>query len=147
MQKYLSLFEKVIVVSLTIMMAIVLFFATVDLGYILIKDVIDSTPFLLSVNELLEVFGLFMLVLIGIELLETMKTYIIENVIRVRVVFMVALIAIARKVIILDVKELPGLTLIGIAAIIAALSVGYYFIRGMQNKVSKHARLEEDDIA
>jgi len=41
----------------------------------------------------------------------------------------VAIIAIARKVIILDVKDLSGLALLGIAAIILALSIGYYLIK------------------
>jgi uncharacterized membrane protein (DUF373 family) len=38
------------------------------------------------------------------------------------------MIAIARKVIILDVKILPSLTLIGIGAIIVALSAGHYLL-------------------
>lgn len=84
---------------------------------------------LLSVNELLEVFGLFLLVLIGLELLETIKTYLVEHLIRVEVVFMVALIAMARKVIILDISEHPSLTLFGIGLIIIALAVGYFLIR------------------
>jgi len=46
----------------------------------------------------------------------------------VEVVFAMALIAVARKVIILDVKELDSLVLIGIAAIVLALSVGYYYV-------------------
>lgn len=52
----------------------------------------------------------------------------------------VAIIAIARKVIILDVKDLSGLALVGIAAIILALSIGYYLIRkkGERLKDSPH---------
>jgi len=42
---------------------------------------------------------------------------------------MAALIAIGRKVIILDPKDLAGPTLVGIAAVIFALLFGYYFIR------------------
>ncbi len=47
-----------------------------------------------------EIFGFFMLILIGIELLETIRAYLVENVVHVEVVIEVALIAIARKVII-----------------------------------------------
>ncbi|MEI6705187.1 MAG: phosphate-starvation-inducible PsiE family protein, partial [Deltaproteobacteria bacterium] len=43
-------------------------------------------------------------------------------------VMAVAIIAISRKVVILDVKDLSGLALVGIAAIILALSIGYYLI-------------------
>jgi uncharacterized membrane protein (DUF373 family) len=130
MNKYLRNFEKFITVSLIIMMAVVILLATVELGWIIIKDIITPPIFLLEINELLDIFGLFLLILIGIELLETIKTYLSERVIRVEVVIIVALIAISRKVIILDVKELSSLTLIGIAAIILALSAGYYLLKG-----------------
>lgn len=58
-----------------------------------------------------------------------MKTYLSKNVNHVEVVIAVAMIAIFRKVIILDVKDLSGLSLIGIAAIILALTVGYFLIK------------------
>jgi len=91
---------------------------------------------LLDINELLEIFSLFMLVIIGIELLETIvKTYLSEPVNNVEVVIAVAMIAIFRKVIILDVKDLSGLSLIGIAAIILALAVGYYIIEKETNSL------------
>jgi uncharacterized membrane protein (DUF373 family) len=87
-------------------------------------------PYLLfDVNRLLEIFGMFLLVLIGIELLESIRTYLDHKLIRVEVVMTVALIAIARKVIILDVKELDGLKLIGIGVIIIALAGGYVYIK------------------
>jgi uncharacterized membrane protein (DUF373 family) len=70
------------------------------------------------------------LVLIGIELLETkVKTHQSRSIDRVKIVMAVAIIAIARKVIILDMKELPGVAVLGIAAIILALSIGYYLIK------------------
>ena len=46
-----------------------------------------------------------------------------------------ALIAVARKVIVLDTKELPSLTLLGIAALIVALAIAFY--------LEKHARRME----
>jgi len=130
MDKYLRNFEKFITVSLIIMMAVVILLATIELGWIIINDIITPPVLLLDINEMLDIFGLFLLVLIGIELLETIKAYLSQRVIRVEVVIIVALIAIARKVIILDIKELSSLTLIGIAAIILALSAGYYLLKG-----------------
>jgi uncharacterized membrane protein (DUF373 family) len=130
MFEYLKKFKRAIIISLTVMMALVLLLSTIELGWLIIKDIITPPVFLLEINELLEIFGLFMLVIIGIELLETiMKTYLAEGVDHVQVVMAVAIIAITRKVIILDVKELPSLTLIGIGVIIFALSAGYYLVR------------------
>ena len=126
----LKKYEKFIIQALMIMMAIVLGLATVDLGWLIIKDMIDSPMFLLSVDQLLDIFGLFMLVIIGIELLETiMKTYITQDQPHYEVVLSVAIIAIARKVIILDLKEVDSLILIGIASIIIALTGGYFLMK------------------
>jgi uncharacterized membrane protein (DUF373 family) len=72
---------------------------------------------------------MFLLVLIGIELLEIVKIYLVQKTVHVEVVFTVAMIAIARKVVILDIEEIPSLTLIGIGAIIVALAVGYYLLK------------------
>lgn len=129
MLSYLKKFEKIIVTALIVMMGLVILLATIELGWVIIKDIMTPPYFLLEIQELLDIFGLFLLVLIGIELIYTLKTYLTENEIHVEVVFIVALIAIARKVIILDVKEVSSLTLLGIAAIIIALSVGYSLIK------------------
>lgn len=123
-------FEKMIIFSLLVMMVLVLFLSTLDLAWIIIKDIITPPVFLLDIDELLEIFGLVMLVLIGIELMQTMaKTYLSQSVDHAQIVMAVAIIAIARKVIILDVKDLSGAALLGIAAIILALSIGYYLIK------------------
>ncbi len=71
---------------------------------------------------------MFLLVLLGLELLETIKAYLIEHAIHVEIVMVVALIAISRKVIILDIKVVDAATLIAIGGILLALSLGYYLI-------------------
>ena len=134
MLPFLKKFEGFIVTCLIVMMVVVILLATLELGWLIAKDVVTPPVLLLEIEELLDIFGLFLLVLIGIELVGTLKTYLTENEIHVEVVFMVALIAIGRKVIILDVKELSSLTLIGIAAIIISLSVGYYFFKRVARK-------------
>lgn len=122
--------ERFLIQSLMVMMGLVLALATIDLGWTIIKDLSAPPHIVLSVNQLLELFGLFMIVIIGIELLETiMKTYLSQGTPHYEVVLSVAIIAIARKVIILDVKETSSQSLIGIAAIIIALTVGYYFMK------------------
>ncbi len=129
MLKFLKKFERLIVIALIVMMAATILLATIELAWLIIKDVITPPVILLEIHELLDIFGLFLLVLLGIELVSTLKTYLTENEIHVEVVFAVALIAIGRKVIILDVKELSSLSLIGIAAIIISLSVGYFLVK------------------
>ncbi len=129
----LKKYEEIMIQALMVMMAFVLGLATIDLGWLIIKDIIKPPYFLLSVDQLLEIFGLFMLVLIGIEILVSiMKTYITQDQPHYEVVLSVAIIAIARKVIILDVKETDSLSLLGFAAIVVALTVGYYLMKKSQ---------------
>lgn len=127
MFELLMKFKRILIVVIIILLAIVLVLAAIELVYVIIKDITSPPIFLLELDELLEIFGVFMLVIIGIELLESItKTYLKEGVDHVKVVLAVAMIAIARKVIILDIKEVSSLTMLGIAAIILALSIGYY---------------------
>jgi hypothetical protein len=70
-----------------------------------------------------------LLVLIGIELLDTIKVYFKKHDIHVEVVMLVALIAIARKIILLDFDKYSGIEVLGIASIVIALALGYYLIK------------------
>ena len=129
MQAFLKKFEYVIVLSLIAMMVIVVVLTTIELGWIIIRDIITPPIILLEIDELLEIFGFFLLVLIGIELLETIKAYLMTNVVHVEIVLEVALIAIARKVIILDISQYESLTLVGVAALISSVALAFLVIK------------------
>ena len=122
----LKKFERLILYSLISMMALVVLLATVDLGRIIAQDIISPPRFLLEIGQVLDIFGFFLLVLIGVELLDTIKAYLVEGVVHTEIVLEVALIAVARKVIILDVKEISPLALIGIAALVITLAAAYH---------------------
>ncbi len=121
--------ERAIIWSLMVMMTVVVVLATIELAYVIAKDMVTPPVMLLEIGELLEIFGLFLLILIGLELMETMRTYMFTSAIRVQVVFLVALIALARKVIILDLGKYDPLALVGIGVVVIALSVGYFIVR------------------
>lgn len=122
-------YERCIVYMLVGMMMIALFFGTLELGFLLIKELLANPVFLFDIRKLLQIFGFFFMILIGLELIETIKRYASKDHIQVEIVFLVAMIGIARKVIILDFKTMtPGL-LFGIATIIISLSAGYFLIK------------------
>jgi uncharacterized membrane protein (DUF373 family) len=144
MFRILKKYEKFMIQLLMVLMSIVLGLATIDLCWFIIKDIIQPPLLILSVEQLLDIFGLFMLVVIGIELLETlMKTYITQGQPHYEVVLSVAIIAIGRKVIILDLKEVDSASLIGIAAIILALTVGYFLMKKSQSQDRRDSTTEE----
>lgn len=125
----LKQFEKVIIYALIAMMVLVVFISTIELGVLIVKDIIAPPRYWLGIDQLFEIFGFFLLLLIGVELLETIKAYLSEHVVHSEIVLEVALIAIARKVITLNVKDYEPLALIGLAALILTISIAYLFIK------------------
>ena len=126
---YLKKFERVVVGALILMLALVVLLSVVELGWVLIQYLITPPRFILEIKQLLELFGLFLVVLIGIELLETIKKYYTEGRVDLDVIIAVALIALSRKIITVDPKEYDPLSLVGMAAIILALVVGYWIAK------------------
>lgn len=126
---YLEKFEGIITRTLLVLMAGVVLLATVELAWILVQDAFTPPVILLEIHELLELFGLFLLVLIGIELMHSVKTYVVRREFHLETVVTVAIIAVARKVIVLEPKELPEGAILGIAALVLALAVAYNVIR------------------
>lgn len=113
-------------------MAFVLVLSAVEVGIIVISEF--SNPFetngiIIDINGLMEIFGFFLTVLIGFELFETVKLYLKENVFHGEVILLVSLIAVSRKVIVMDYSKEDPLTLIAIAALIAAISFGYHITK------------------
>ena len=129
MDKYIKNFEKFITVILMFLMTFVVLMAVANLAWILIKDAITPPILILDIGELLDIFSMFLLVLIGIELVETLKAYVLQNQIRAEIIIHVAIIALARKIIALDLKDVSSGSLLGVAAIMFALSFTYYVIR------------------
>ncbi len=129
MEKLISNVQKFTVMALAVMLVVVMLLSTIHLGVLIGQEILKPPKWLIPVQGLLEIFGYFLLVLIGVELLETLKAYVRKDVIHVRVVLEVALIAMARKVIIEEPNNVPSLTLFGIAALILALGIAFYFER------------------
>src|SRR5690554_3709929 len=121
--------EKAIIMVLIFLMFLVLITATIDLGLYLFRSIYKAEYFLMDFDALIDVFGAFLLVLIGIELLDTIKVYLRRNLVHVEVVVLVAIIALARKIVVLRLDEYSGEMLLGLAAMITALAVAYYLIR------------------
>jgi len=129
MRNVLKTFEKTVVLILLGLMMLAVLASTVELGIILVQQLIKPPLLLLNIAEMLEVFGFFLMVVIGLELLETIKAYLEQDQVHVEVVFLVAMVAVARKIIILDYKDITAELLLGMSAIIITLSAGYYFVK------------------
>jgi uncharacterized membrane protein (DUF373 family) len=139
-EKFLEAIEKVEgIVSklLSIGMIFVTFIAIAHLSYALIEKLIITIerPSNDSFNTtLFELFGLFLNVLIALEILENITAYLRKHVIQVELVIVTSLIAVSRKIIILDLEKKSSSDLIALAVAVFSLSIGYAIVHQTNRK-------------
>ena len=107
---------------------ILILVALVDLVVVIGSNILIE-PFDLINKTLFELFGLFLNILIALELLENITVYLKKHIFQVELVISTSLIAVARKIIIFDLQKYSGNDLIALALAIIALSVSYWLIR------------------
>jgi uncharacterized membrane protein (DUF373 family) len=130
--------QAIVAGALMILLIIVIALSTVHLAVLIAEEMWKPPRFLIPVQDLVDVFGYFLLVLIGVEILETLRGYIKKTVMHARVVLEVAMIAVARKVITTEPSAVSALTLFGIAALILALGVAFY-LEGQSRAAAEHS--------
>lgn len=118
---------------LSIAMVLVVIVVIVDLGKYLAEALIDPDPYNFLGKTLLDIFGLFLSVLIALEILENITAYLKKHVVQVELVIVTSLTAVARKIIILDLDKVTGLSLIGLAISIVALSISYFIVKSVHS--------------
>ncbi|MEL6489409.1 MAG: phosphate-starvation-inducible PsiE family protein [Cyanobacteria bacterium J06634_6] len=125
----LELFEGLVSKLLSIAMVLVVMVVIVDLAVYLGAELFDPDPYNFLGKTLLDIFGLFLSVLIALEILENITAYLRKHVVQVELVIVTSLTAVARKIIILDLKEITGLSIVGLAIAILALSISYLIVK------------------
>lgn len=129
MLKIVELVERYIIRALTILMLLAIAFGTIELGRVLILEIVEPPAFVLDISKLFESFGLVLVILIGVELLKVLKMFLTEDKIKPEMVVEVAVIALCNKIITLDTKHTTGDVLLGLAALLIGLSFGYFVLR------------------
>ncbi|EJA7358991.1 phosphate-starvation-inducible PsiE family protein [Vibrio alginolyticus] len=119
---------------LSIVMLFVIVMGVIDVAWTIYQKLITPPKLILTISDMLATFGAFMAVLIAIEIFINITIYLRENVIHVKIVMATALMAISRKVIIIDFETLSPMYLIGIAAVVLSMSLGYWLIYKLPNK-------------
>ena len=120
---------------LAVMMTFVIFWGVIGVAWNIYQRLVNPPFMLLDINEILAVFGAFMAVLIAIEIFTNIIIYLKDDVIHVKIVLATALMAIARKVIIFDYEVVKPDYIYATAAVVLALSVGYWFVHRLEKSV------------
>jgi uncharacterized membrane protein (DUF373 family) len=132
-QQTVRKFEFVAVSALQVLVILTVAIATVLLFVLFINGLRAQVSQIESLANLLPVvqraFSGILIVLLGLELLETLSTYFSEHHIRVEVILVVAMIAAGRNIIEIDFAHTPGTQLIGYGTLILSLAVSYFLVK------------------
>lgn len=129
--------ERIVSKILSLGMIVVILIAITQLSYSLGQKILITLnqPSNESFNTtLFELFGLFLNVLIALEILENITAYLRKHVIQVELVIVTSLIAVSRKIIILDLEKKGSDDLIALAVAVFSLSISYLIIHYLAKK-------------
>ncbi len=126
--RFLHRIIRIAVRFLAVLMVLVIIWGIGDVLYVLYQRLTTPPLFLLDINDIFQTFGAFMAVLIAIEIFINIRLYLGTDILPVRLVVATALMAIARKVIVLDLSRTTPDYVLGIAAIVLALGITHWLI-------------------
>ena len=139
--------KRIIAGVLLVMMLVLLGVAVLELVWLPLTIAIPALPgdansLILTEQELLDIFGVFLSVLIALELVETVEVYFKDHEVHAEIVLLVALIAIARKVVLLDLGKYEPLTILGLAALFIGIAAAYMAIKWADRLGPKQSKEE-----
>ena len=129
MLKTVDKIESVIVTVLIILLLATVIMGVLELASVVIQEIIDPPYFRIEIPRLFEMFSLFLIVLVGLELLRSVKSYLAHGQIKGEIVIEAAIIGMGNKLITLDVKVATAGELIGLAAILVGLAALYFVVK------------------
>lgn len=113
---------------LAALMTLVIIWGVVDVAWVIYQKLLTPPFMMLTISDMLATFGAFMAVLIAVEIFINITIYLRDDIIHVKIVMATALMAIARKVIILDMEKITPDYMWATAALVFAMSIGYWLV-------------------
>ncbi|TCL09080.1 uncharacterized membrane protein (DUF373 family) [Shimia isoporae] len=113
---------------MSVLMLIIIVLAIIDAGFTTFQKLLEPPLYILEVSDLLTVFSAVLVVLIAVEIYTNITLYLTANVIHIKLVVATALMAVARKIITLDDKNLEPQYFLGYAALGLSLGLTYWLI-------------------
>jgi len=111
---------------LAVLMVLVIWWGVAEVLIVLYERIMSQPRFLLEIGDIFATFGAFMAVLIAIEIFMNIVSYLRSEVMQLEIVVVTAYMAILRKIIILDYKEVGAEYVFATAAVTLAVGVGYW---------------------
>jgi uncharacterized membrane protein (DUF373 family) len=120
--------ERFAVAALIVLLILTILFGTCLVAWALFEDLRHMEAITAEPKVLFDTFGLFVAVLVGIELLRILRHLLQAHEINTTLVVQTALIALCNKVITLNLSEAKWTTVMGVTGLILALTAATYVL-------------------
>ena len=129
-------FEEAVSLVLTALIGLVIIAAVINLTFRVLTLVLSGMLDPSEHGVFQAIFGMIFTVLIALEFNHSLLGVLEreENIVQVKTVVLIALLALARKFIILDATKTEPMTIVGLAAAVLALGAVYWFVRDQDRK-------------
>ena len=132
-QRLISISELVVVVAAEILMAAAILIAGLILYALFAYGVLTSLIKVSSLDQLQadlqHVFAGVLLLVLGLELMKSLESFFVGFRVQVEIIVVVAVIAVARHVLLIDFEHAQPMTILAVAALILALAISYILVR------------------
>src|SRR5438046_8043046 len=139
---YYQRLEGLVALVLTLVIGLVILVALFRLTYGVIAGLLLGAIDPLDHGIFQSVFGEILTLLIALEFNHTLQ-YVVkreQSIIQTKVVLLIALLAVARKIVILDLTAADGGTLLALAAVTLALGAAYWLMRERDDRYAVNAK-------
>lgn len=131
--------KRIMAVFLILVLSVVILASAPSLVILFRDDLLSPPSWVIDADKIPGILDFVLLILITIELMDSIRIYITRHVLHLETVLSLAMIALARKIITLKLGAYEPVTTLGVAGLVVATALAYYFVRkshkecGVQN--------------
>lgn len=138
---FLPKLKKAASLLLYVMLLVVLVSMTLGsfhLISILYQKIVSPDPYvgLLNILDLMDIFAMLLTIGVGYELFKSISILIKSDIIPAGPIVKIGAIAVANKIITLDIKNIDHYKMIALGTLILCLALGYYFFNKSDNETA-----------
>jgi uncharacterized membrane protein (DUF373 family) len=140
--------ERVVFKILTYILLVYIAAEVIELVYGFIQAAMandDPLRLIFSRSRMQEVLQVFFTILISVELIDTFEHHMHHKAVKAINILLIGLMAIGRKLITFDASHADAMHSFGLAALVIALALGYYFIKKVSPEASASAHPQGND--
>jgi uncharacterized membrane protein (DUF373 family) len=129
--RFVRVLDRLVAIAVRILaalMVVVIFIGVAEAVVTLYRRLLAPPVGLLEISNVFATFGIVMAVLIAIEIFHNIVLYLRTEAIRIRVVLATAMLAIARKIVVLDYHDVSASYVIGSGVVMLAVGVSYFLV-------------------